>query len=81
MIHRELGDNRGAINDHTQVIRLVPDWANAYYNRGLSYRDLGEKPKALEDFKKAAVLYKQQTRTEDYQDAIDSINDPIGARL
>jgi tetratricopeptide (TPR) repeat protein len=81
LIHRELGDNRGAINDHTQVIRLVPDWANAYYNRGLSYRDLGEKPQALEDFKKAAELYKQQNRREDYQDAIDRIKELLSGRV
>jgi tetratricopeptide (TPR) repeat protein len=76
-----LGDNRGAINDYTQVIRLVPDWADAYYNRGLSYRDLEEKPKALEDFKKAAELYKQQNRREDYQDAIDRIKELLSGRV
>ncbi|ARI79743.1 hypothetical protein [Microcystis aeruginosa] len=47
----------------------------------VSYRDLGEKPKALEDFKKAAELYKQQNRKEDYQDAIDRINELLGGRV
>ena len=32
----ELGDHRGAISHYTQAIRLKPNFADAYYNRGVA---------------------------------------------
>ena len=38
-----LGDKQGAIADYTEVVRLKPDDADAYYNRGIAKSDLGNK--------------------------------------
>ena len=36
------GDYKRAIVDYTQAIRLKPDYADAYYNRGIAKHDLGQ---------------------------------------
>ncbi|MBF0555264.1 MAG: tetratricopeptide repeat protein [Nitrospirae bacterium] len=45
-----------AISNFTKAIELNPEFALAYYNRGISYFNLGWKDKAINDFKKAARL-------------------------
>ncbi|WP_300004413.1 tetratricopeptide repeat protein, partial [Anabaena sp. AL09] len=50
-----------------------PNYANAYYNRGLVRDDLGDKQGAIEDYNQAAKLYQQQGKNEDYQDALNTI--------
>lgn len=42
-----------AIPDYTEAIRLKPDFAEAYYVRGLCYRRLKRNEKAIADFTKA----------------------------
>jgi tetratricopeptide (TPR) repeat protein len=42
-----------AISDYTQVIRLNPKLAKAYYDRGLAYQAKAEKAKAAADFAEA----------------------------
>ncbi len=64
-----------AIADFNQAIRLDPNDAMAYYNRGLIYRNQGDNQAALSDFQKAANLYQQQGRQDDYQDAINRIKE------
>ncbi|MCS6815663.1 MAG: tetratricopeptide repeat protein, partial [Cyanobacteria bacterium] len=39
---QQSGDNRGAIADYDQAIRLRPNYADAYYNRGLSKAAIGD---------------------------------------
>jgi tetratricopeptide (TPR) repeat protein len=73
-------DDQGALQDYSKVINLSPQFAEAYYNRGLIYIDFGDKSKALADFQKASTLYKQQGKTEYYQDAIRRINQLQGNR-
>lgn len=68
-----LGELQRGIVDYNQAIRLDSNNANAYYNRGLAYREQGRKRLALQDFQKAAELYQQQGRQNDYQDAINQI--------
>jgi tetratricopeptide (TPR) repeat protein len=50
------GDLDAAISDYTQVIQLNADLANAYYNRGLAYRQKGDSQRAEADFAKARQL-------------------------
>lgn len=68
-----LGELQRGIVDYNQAIRLDSNNANAYYNRGLAYREQGRRRLALQDFQKAAELYQQQGRQNDYQDAINQI--------
>ncbi|WP_017717401.1 serine protease [Kamptonema formosum] len=71
----ELGDYQGAISDYNEAIRLNPNLAEAYYNRGLTHRQLGDKQRAIADFQKAADLYRQQGRRDNYQKALDLIRE------
>ena len=50
------GDLDKAINDFTNAIRLRKGYGQAYFNRGLAYRQKGEKAKAGEDFDHARKL-------------------------
>ncbi|HCP23900.1 MAG TPA: hypothetical protein DIT90_07230 [Dehalococcoidia bacterium] len=34
--------NTSATNDYTKAIQLNPDDADAYYSRGIAYRNLGQ---------------------------------------
>ena len=70
---RDLGDNKAAIDDYDQAIKLKPDYALAYYNRGIARNALGDKQSAILDYQKAAELYKTQNKTQDYQDALNRI--------
>ncbi|MCF2145995.1 tetratricopeptide repeat protein [Desmonostoc muscorum LEGE 12446] len=43
-------DFRGAIEDYNEAIKINPNFAKAYYNRGNAHYDLGEKQEAIEDY-------------------------------
>jgi len=45
-----------ALKDFSEVIRLVPDCANFYYNRGFTYSKLGQQSRAIEDYNEAIRL-------------------------
>ena len=45
----ELGNYQQAIKDFNKVIELKPDDAEAYYNRGASYGNLGNEQQAIAD--------------------------------
>jgi len=59
---------------YNQALRIHPNYANAYNNRGSARYDLGDNKGALEDLQKAADLFQQQKNTESYQKAMDLIN-------
>ena len=46
----DLGDYKGAITDYTHAIRLNPDYADVYNNRGLAKSDLGQHFAAIADY-------------------------------
>ena len=50
------GDFDRAIEDFNKAIDLKPDYAKAYYNRGIAYGDKGDFDRAIEDFNKAIDL-------------------------
>lgn len=64
-----------AITSYTSAIRLSPRYAALYYNRGVSYQFLGNHELAHEDLEKAAQLYKEQGRMQDYQDTSKTLNE------
>ena len=47
-----------AVAQYTEALKLKPDDALAYYKRGHAYRGMGERQKALLDFKQALELSK-----------------------
>ena len=50
------GDYDQAIKDYSEAIKLEPGEADAWYNRGLAYKELGNEAKAKADFLKAEEL-------------------------
>ncbi|MBW6491518.1 MAG: tetratricopeptide repeat protein [Lentimicrobium sp.] len=50
------GNIRSAITDFEQAIQIKPDYAEAYYNRGVALYQMNDKALACEDWKKALVL-------------------------
>jgi tetratricopeptide (TPR) repeat protein len=59
--------------DFTEAIRLNPDNAYAYFNRGKSRSELRDKQGAIADFQKAANIFQQQGKMRDYKNAVDTI--------
>ena len=51
-----MGEQGAAIADYTEAIRLAPDFAQAYFNRGRAYEQAGDHAKAQADFAKAEKL-------------------------
>lgn len=47
---------RAAVDDFTMAIRILPDEADYYFLRGVSYQFLGKLRKATSDFEKAIEL-------------------------
>ncbi|MTJ11299.1 tetratricopeptide repeat protein [Anabaena sp. UHCC 0187] len=75
-------DYKGAIDDWTQVIKINPNYANAYYYRGVIRYELGDKQGAIDDYSQAIkinpndalIYYKRgfiRSILEDQQGAID----------
>ncbi|MGC8451482.1 MAG: tetratricopeptide repeat protein [Cylindrospermopsis raciborskii] len=61
------------MDDYTQALKLDPNYALAYNNRGLVRRDLGDNQGAIADLQKAADLFQTQGRQQDYFRALDII--------
>ena len=57
--YRKKNNTEGAIHAYNQAIRLDPQYAAAYRNRGLVYFELGEPKRALEDYTEAIRLNAQ----------------------
>jgi tetratricopeptide (TPR) repeat protein len=54
--HYSKGDYKNAIADYNQAIKLKPDYAEAYYNRGLTYNYQGNYTAAIADYNQAIKL-------------------------
>ena len=52
----DIKDFRGAIDDYTKAIQIYPEFASAYFNRGLSKIILKQKDSGCLDYCKAAEL-------------------------
>jgi tetratricopeptide (TPR) repeat protein/S1-C subfamily serine protease len=65
-----LGNNQEVIADCNLAIALNPKNAGSYGNRGLAKYKIGDKQGAIIDTNKAAELFRQQGRVDDYQRAI-----------
>jgi tetratricopeptide (TPR) repeat protein len=52
----ELGDKQRAIKDYTQAIKINPNDADAYYNRGIVRYQLGDKQGAIDDYTQAIKI-------------------------
>lgn len=71
----------GAIADFGETIRLMPDWAQGYYARGIAWRTNGDKERAIADLLEAARLNPTTPRIiqalkelkPDYQSAEDEL--------
>ncbi|WP_341532336.1 tetratricopeptide repeat protein (plasmid) [Nostoc sp. UHCC 0302] len=50
------GDFRGAITDYNQAIKINPNYANAYYNRGIARDDLADLQGAIADYNQAIKI-------------------------
>ncbi|PMB48039.1 hypothetical protein CEN41_02445 [Fischerella thermalis CCMEE 5330] len=51
-----MGDKQGAIADYTSAIKINPNYAKAYNNRGNARRLLGDKQGAIADFNTALKI-------------------------
>jgi tetratricopeptide (TPR) repeat protein len=58
----EYGNKKGALNEFTQALRLNPNNANLYYNRGFVYIKLGNNKGAIEDYTQALRLNPKYTK-------------------
>jgi tetratricopeptide (TPR) repeat protein len=52
-------------------LRINPNLADAYYNRGEARSKLGNKQGAIQDFQKAADLFQKQGKKNNYEKAIN----------
>jgi tetratricopeptide (TPR) repeat protein len=67
-----LSDKQRAISDYNQAIRLNPKYAATFFNRALiRYDELGDKPGAIDDFQKAATLFREQGDPDMAQSVLD----------
>ena len=56
MARSKLGDNRGAMADYNEAVRINPNYALAYDNRGNARRALGDNKGALADYNEAVRI-------------------------
>ncbi|WP_445172539.1 hypothetical protein [Microcoleus sp.] len=52
-------------------MRINPNLAGVYLNRGITRADLGDKQGAIQDFQKAADLFQKQGDKNNYEKAIN----------
>jgi tetratricopeptide (TPR) repeat protein len=72
-IFYDLENDWKALADYERVIEIAPDYADAYYNRGIVYSYLARSRQAIKDFQQAADLYQSQGKDGDELDAIAKI--------
>ncbi|GAB4377038.1 MAG: hypothetical protein Kow00121_25370 [Elainellaceae cyanobacterium] len=65
----ERGNYRGAIEYHTRLIEIEPNFANAFLARSIAYFRLGDRVRALGDAQQAEQLYQTQGNEQGQQTA------------
>lgn len=70
-----MGDYPNAIRDFDKVIELEPTKAEAHYNLGLAYYELGVYKIALESFDSAVELEPQDGQSQALRDQVRSLLD------
>jgi tetratricopeptide (TPR) repeat protein len=76
LVKYNLNDLSGALEDYNlsiQLERISVERATIFYNRGLLKQRLNDREGAIQDLRQAAELYKEQGKTEDYQDALNQL--------
>ncbi|MGL5032892.1 MAG: tetratricopeptide repeat protein, partial [Microcystaceae cyanobacterium] len=63
----KLGNDKAAIADYSQALKIDSKLAEAYQERGLLWQKQGNKKRAIGDLKKAASLYKKEGNESAYQ--------------
>jgi tetratricopeptide (TPR) repeat protein len=72
ILKKDKNDPKGALADFNQSIVLNRNFAEAYGNRGvLKAYKLNDRPGAIQDFRAAARLFRQQGRTTEMQTVIE----------
>jgi len=65
------GEHAKAIEEYQKAIRISPEYASAYFYKGLALYNMGALEKSLIDFKKALRL---DPANKDYQRIMSNIN-------
>lgn len=89
--YHEAGDYEQALEAYNRALKLMPDHADALYNRGLTLRKLGRCDDALRDYDRALELKPDRPatlcnrgvaliRTQRYDDAIKDLNRALELR-
>ena len=58
-----LGDYKGSLDDYNKAIKINPNYALAYFNRGISIEILGDINIACSDWERASYLGDLQSKT------------------
>jgi lipopolysaccharide biosynthesis regulator YciM len=61
------GHDQTAVDQFLALVEEAPDNIDAHWGLGLSYRDLGDKDKAIQTFQKVKSLVSQKLETESGQ--------------
>jgi tetratricopeptide (TPR) repeat protein len=70
----ERGNYAGEVQIYSQIVRIDPQAANAYYNRGLVKKNkLNDRVGAIQDFQNAAAIYRQKGENYMFQDCINKL--------
>jgi len=64
-VYSEIGNKRAAIRDYNQVIKIDPEYADAYVKRGYIHNEKGDKKSAIADFDKAISIFCKESMTEE----------------
>ncbi|MEB3292055.1 MAG: tetratricopeptide repeat protein [Synechococcales bacterium] len=70
----QMGNKMGSIEDFSDVISLNEQDASAYFYRGMARTKLGDRIGAIRDLKEAAKLFNAQGNANNYQQALNTIN-------
>jgi tetratricopeptide (TPR) repeat protein/S1-C subfamily serine protease len=74
LLKDNLNNLQGAMADYGQAIIINPKYSIAYYNRGvLKVVKLNDRAGAIQDFRQAAKLFREQGNTQGLQNALNAL--------